>query len=233
MTVTAKDRVHRFDADELRTLAAKRLLRAAAPCAGDPAVPARRGDGELDAGFTGAAEDARPPRPAAVLIGLVPVGDELAMLFTQRTDDLRSHPGQISLPGGKLEEGDGGPVGAALRETHEETGIDPGFVEVLGLLDTYQTRTGYRIVPVVGLLRHGFSLRPEPGEVAEIFEVPLRFLMDRANHRRDERVWQGRARRFYAMPYGKRYIWGATAGIVRNLYERLYLPDLGAGGQGA
>jgi len=226
VTVKESDRVHRFDAGELRALAARRLLAEPGADAGDPALPVRRGDGELEAGFTGVADRESAPRPAAVLIPLVAGDAELSVLFTTRSDELPSHPGQISLPGGKVDRGDDGPVAAALRETFEETGVSPRFVDVLGLLDTYQTRTGYRIVPVVGLVRPGFTLRPEPGEVADIFDVPLRFLMDKANHQRHERVWKGRARQFYAMPYGERYIWGATAGIIRNLYERLYLPDL-------
>ena len=112
-----------------------------------------------------------------------------------------------------------GPVAAALRETEEETGIPPGFVEPLGFLDTYLTGTTYRVVPVVGMLRPGFTVTPHAGEVADIFEVPLAFLMNPAHHERHSREWQGKERYYYAMPWQGRYIWGATAGMIRNLYR--------------
>ena len=160
-------------------------------------------------------------RPAAVLVPVVGDDDGLQVILTKRSENLPSHGGQVAFPGGKIDAGDASPLAAALRETHEETGIRARFVEPLGYLDVYQTRTGFRIVPVVAMLRPGFELVPEPGEVDDIFTVPLAFLMDPANHQRMSRVWQGAAREFYAMPYGDRFIWGATAGMLRNLYVRM------------
>jgi 8-oxo-dGTP pyrophosphatase MutT (NUDIX family) len=162
------------------------------------------------------------PRPAAVLVPVV-LRSELTVLLTQRSADLRSHAGQISFPGGRVDPEDSGALDAALREAREEIGLLPDFVEPLGYLDSYRTGTGFQIVPVVGLVRPGFTLAPDPVEVAEAFEVPLRFLMDPTNHRRDSREWRGGRRRFfYAMPYEGRYIWGATAGMLKNMHQRLY-----------
>jgi 8-oxo-dGTP pyrophosphatase MutT (NUDIX family) len=185
---------------------------------------AGRGDHDLNPDALSWIEPGQTFRDAAVLVPLVDRGDELQVLFTQRTHTLPTHAGQISFPGGKIDEGDKTPLAAALRETHEETGIAPEFVDVVGYLDGYLTGTGYCITPVVAVVRNGFALVPEPGEVAEIFEVPLKFLMDPSNHQTDSRVWRGKRRFFYAMPYDGRYIWGATAGILRNLFERLYAP---------
>ncbi|MFA7430829.1 MAG: CoA pyrophosphatase, partial [Rhodospirillaceae bacterium] len=125
--------------------------------------------------------------------------------------------GQVSFPGGRLEDDDHGPIACALREAEEETGLPPECVDVLGFLDDYVTVTGFRVVPVVGLVAPPFALRPDPFEVAEVFEVPLAFLVDPANHQRVDRVIEGRSRPFYAMPYGRHYIWGATAGMLINL----------------
>jgi 8-oxo-dGTP pyrophosphatase MutT (NUDIX family) len=161
------------------------------------------------------------PRPAAVLVPIVGHAD-LTVLLTQRTDHLASHAGQISFPGGKIEEGDGGPVAAALREAQEEIGLDPRFVEPLGFLDSYRTGTGYWIIPVVAIVHEGFELRLDPNEVADAFEVPLAFLMDAHNHATHVRSWRGAERRFYAMPFEQRYIWGATAGIMKNMHQRLF-----------
>jgi 8-oxo-dGTP pyrophosphatase MutT (NUDIX family) len=160
--------------------------------------------------------------PAAVLIPLVRREAEIAVLLTLRTDHLPSHGGQICFPGGKIEDDDIGPLDAALREAHEETGLDPRLVEPLGYLDIYQTRTGFRIVPIVGLVDPVARFTPAEEEVADVFEVPLRFLMDPVNHLQESRVWRGVERRFHAMPYGERYIWGATAGMLKRLYDRLY-----------
>ncbi|HEU0158132.1 MAG TPA: CoA pyrophosphatase [Hyphomicrobiaceae bacterium] len=162
------------------------------------------------------------PRPAAVLVPIV-LREELTVLLTQRSHDMASHPGQISFPGGKLEAGDATAIDCALREAKEEIGLPPGNVEPLGFLDSYRTGTGFQISPVVGLVDPNFAAVLDPREVLEVFEVPLAFLMDPANHQRASREWRGRQRFYYAMPYQGRYIWGATAGILKNLYERLLL----------
>jgi 8-oxo-dGTP pyrophosphatase MutT (NUDIX family) len=144
------------------------------------------------------------------------------VILTERAECLSAHAGQIAFPGGRIELSDAGPLAAALREAHEEIALEPAFVEPLGYLEPYRTGTGFCITPAVALIRPGFSLSPDPNEVADIFEVPLAFLMSEANHRIDSRIWRGAERRFYAMPYGERYIWGATAGIIRTLYRRLF-----------
>jgi len=159
--------------------------------------------------------------PAAVLVPLVKRAGGLTVLFTQRTDHLETHAGQISFPGGHQDPGDGSPEETALRETEEETGLDRRHVEIIGRLDAYVTRTGFAIEPVVALVEPPFNLLPDPREVADVFEVPLAFLLDPANHQRHSRKVNGRDRQFYAMPYGERYIWGATAGMLMNLYHVL------------
>ena len=160
-------------------------------------------------------------RSAAVLVPLVDRPDELTVLLTRRTEHLNAHAGQISFPGGRLESHDAGAEAAALRETEEETGIDPGFVDIVGRLDNYETVTGYRVAPFVGIVQPNFVLTPDSFEVAEVFEVPLRFLMDPANHQRHSGWRNGQRRHWYAMPYGDYYIWGATAGMLVNLYHRV------------
>jgi len=167
------------------------------------------------------------PRPvpfgaarAAVLLPVV-ARAEPAVLFTRRTDRLARHSGQVSFPGGRSEQSDLSPVETALRETFEETGIAPSFVTVAGYLDRYLTGTGFDIQPVVGLVQEGFVLIPDPREVAEIFEVPLAFLCDPANRRRENREVGGRQRSFFAFSYGGHEIWGATAAIVVSLAQRL------------
>jgi 8-oxo-dGTP pyrophosphatase MutT (NUDIX family) len=161
---------------------------------------------------------------AAVLLPVIlrpPSQGDSTLLFTRRTDQLARHSGQISFPGGRSEEADPSPAQTALRETFEETGIAPGFVTVAGYLDRYLTGTGFDIQPVVGLLTQGFTLSPDPREVAEIFEVPLAFLCDPANRRRESRQIGERRRNFYAFTYQDREIWGATAAIAVNLAQRL------------
>jgi 8-oxo-dGTP pyrophosphatase MutT (NUDIX family) len=157
---------------------------------------------------------------AAVLLAVIQ-REEPTLLFTRRTDTLARHSGQVSFPGGRCEAGDLTPVQTALRETFEETGIAPSFITVAGYLDRYLTGTGFDIQPVVGLLAEGFALAPDPREVAEVFEVPLAFLCDPANRRRESREIAGRQRRFYAFTYKEHEIWGATAAILVNLAERL------------
>ena len=161
------------------------------------------------------------PKPAAVLIGIVARADVPTVLFTQRHAGLAKHAGQISFPGGKLDSGET-PLQAALREAEEETGLGPNFVSPLGYLDGYLTVTGYFITPVVGLVREGFSLSPQAGEVDEIFEVPLGFIMDDRNRELHARAWAGSKRHYYAYSHNGRFIWGATAGMIKNMSEMLH-----------
>ncbi|MGI9414803.1 MAG: NUDIX hydrolase, partial [Hyphomicrobiales bacterium] len=220
--MTRRTRSSLYSAPEVRQLARHRL---------DPDMPrgttsspelAGRSDYDLNPEMASWLDPDQPYRDAAVLVPLVNRGHGLQVMFIQRTESPDAHGGQIAFPGGKVEHHDPGPLEAALRETEEEVGLRHHYVEVLGFLDAYRTGTGFRIAPVVGLVEEGFSLVPAPDEVADIFEVPLAFLMDPANHKTDSRVWKGKRRYFYAMPYQDRYIWGATAGILRNMFERFY-----------
>jgi 8-oxo-dGTP pyrophosphatase MutT (NUDIX family) len=156
-------------------------------------------------------------RPAAVLVPLVRREPGMTVLLTQRTEDMPSHAGQIAFPGGRRQAEDVDAIATALRETEEEVGLGREFVEVIGPVDHYRTGTGYEITPIVGIVTPGFITRADPREVADVFEVPLEHFLDERNHRIDSRIWQGRERRYYAMPYGERYIWGATAGMLKNL----------------
>jgi 8-oxo-dGTP pyrophosphatase MutT (NUDIX family) len=178
---------------------------------------ADQGDHVLNPGL----QTSTPIKPAAVLMPVVDRDDELSVILTLRTDNLASHPGQVSFPGGHIEPEDEDPEDAALRETEEEVGLARSHVRVLGRLAPYLTRTGYEVIPVIGLVSPPFDIEPDPGEVAEVFEVPLGFLLDPANHQRHSRIYQGSRRYYYAMPYGDHYIWGATAGMIVNLYEFL------------
>ena len=164
-----------------------------------------------------------PPglRPAAVLVPIVDRPAGLTVLLTQRHEKLSAHAGQVSLPGGRIEPTDADAVAAALRETREEIGLPADRIEVIGRLDTYITGTGFEVTPVVGLVRAPYPAKPDPFEVAEIFEVPLDFVIDPLNHERHSRDVQGRSRSFYVVPYQNRYIWGATAGMLVNLAEVL------------
>lgn len=155
--------------------------------------------------------------PAAVLVPIVNRAGGMTVLLTQRTDHLDDHAGQISFPGGRSEPEDSGPEATALRETEEEIGLPRARVEILGLLPEYHTVTGFCVTPVVGLVEPPFSLMPDEFEVAEVFEVPLAFLLDPANHQRHNYEYEGRTRQYYAMPYQGRYIWGATAAMLVNL----------------
>jgi 8-oxo-dGTP pyrophosphatase MutT (NUDIX family) len=161
-----------------------------------------------------------PLRPAAVLLPIVVRPSGLRVLLTLRASDMRAHSGQVAFPGGKIDRGET-PRQAALREAYEEVGLEERFVEPLGWLDPYFTGTGFRVAPLVALVAPSFALKINKLEVDEVFETPFAFLMDAANHRLEEREWQGRRRKYYAMPHEGRYIWGATAGILRNLYEKL------------
>ncbi len=182
------------------------------------------GDGPDWRAANGAAGDARGLTPAAVLVPIVRRDDAPTVLFTRRTDHLKSHSGQISFPGGRIEERDDSPEAAALRETGEEIGLAAGDVELLGRLDLRETGTGYRVFPVVGMVVPPLALVPDAHEVAEIFEVPLAFLVDPANHRFETRVSGNVERQFYAIPYGSHFIWGLTARILVNLGEVLRRP---------
>lgn len=180
------------------------------------------GDHELNPHWPDARLAGVRRRASAVLIPVIPRRAGAWVLMTRRADHLIEHAGQIAFPGGKIGRDDPTALAAALRETGEEIGLAPEFVDVIGRLDDYRTATGFDIAPFIGILRPGFVLTPDPGEVAEILEVPLEFLMSPANHQLHEVIWQGRPRRFHAMPYRNYYIWGATAGILRSMYERLY-----------
>jgi 8-oxo-dGTP pyrophosphatase MutT (NUDIX family) len=159
--------------------------------------------------------------PAAVLVPLVQREVELTVLLTQRTPHLQAHGGQVAFPGGRIEPSDRDPVHAALRETEEEVGLPSDHVSVIGRLDTYITGTGYEITPVVGLVRAPYPVRADPNEVADVFEVPLAFVLDVRNHERHSREFKGRIRSFFVLPFPGRYIWGATAGMLVNLAEVL------------
>jgi 8-oxo-dGTP pyrophosphatase MutT (NUDIX family) len=162
--------------------------------------------------------------PAAVLVLIVGRAQGPSVLFTERTAHLNDHAGQVSFPGGRSEPGDGSAVDTALRETFEEIGIEPARVEILGQLPEYLTRTGFRVTPVVGFVVPPFELTPDSFEVAEVFEVPLAFLLDPANHQQQEFTRDGVTRHFWAIPYEGHYIWGATAGMLMNLYRCLTSP---------
>jgi len=186
-----------------------------------PGDPAEHGDHFLNDAAV-AAFVANASKPAAVLIPIIDRPEGASVLLTERAGSLRNHSGQIAFPGGRIDAGDDGPLSAALREAEEEIGLVRGLVRPLGYLDLYLTGSGYRIAPVVGLVTPGFPLSLNPAEVADTFECPLAFLMDPANHRVEEREWRGFRRRAFAMPWSDRNIWGVTAGIVRQLYDRIY-----------
>jgi 8-oxo-dGTP pyrophosphatase MutT (NUDIX family) len=179
---------------------------------------ATRGDHDLNPGMT-------PPStallPAAVLVPLIDRPEGMSVLLTQRTPHLSAHAGQISFPGGRIEESDADATEAALRETEEEVGLTREHVRVIGRLDTYVTGTGFEITPVVGIVKPPFSLVIDPFEVSEIFEVPLAFVLDPGNHRRMTRDFEQRTRVFFVLPFENRNIWGATAGMLVNLAEVL------------
>ncbi len=200
-------------ADDVRALLAQ-----ATPGLRRSAVIGRvRGDHDGNPGMVPTGE----MRAAAVLVPLVERPGGLSVLLTQRTAHLHDHAGQISFPGGRIEADDSDPVAAALRETEEEIGLARRHVEIVGRLDTYQTRTAYEVTPVVGLVRPPFDLVPDTFEVADIFEVPLAFVLDPRNRERRSREFQGSERHFWVLPYGERFIWGATAGMLVNLAEVL------------
>jgi 8-oxo-dGTP pyrophosphatase MutT (NUDIX family) len=209
-----------FSGEDFRRRARARLPIEPPERALDPTVVPRRGDYQLNASPPDR-ETIVAARPAAVLIPVIARADGATVLLTQRAAALRQHSGQVAFPGGKIEEGET-PLQAALRETQEEIGLGPELIEPVGWLEPYLTGTGFRILPAAAIVAPEFTLKINPVEVEDVFETPLSFLMNAGNHQRHWREWQGRRRHFYAMPFGDRYIWGATAGILRHLYERLY-----------
>lgn len=176
-----------------------------------------RGDHNLNPGMA----PEKPLTPAAVLVPLVLREDGITALFTQRTQHLKKHAGQISFPGGHVDATDEDAEATALRETEEEVGLSRRHIEIVGRLDSYVIRTGFLVTPVVGFVRPPFKMVPDAYEVEEVFEVPLNFLMNPDNHERHSRKIEGKQRDFYAMPYEGRFIWGATAGMLVNLYNIL------------
>jgi 8-oxo-dGTP pyrophosphatase MutT (NUDIX family) len=206
-----------------RTLAGERLRAAPQdlPPSAEPIPPPS--DFDLNPSAFAEWSGPAPARPAAVLVPVI-ARDPLTILLTERTPHLAAHAGQIAFPGGKPDPGDLGPADTALREAEEEIGLSRDYIEPIGFLDVYRTGTGFAVTPVVGLVMPGFQLSLNTNEVAAAFEVPMSFLMDPANHRIDALRLGGHDRRFYAMPYGDRYIWGATAGILRNMHDKLFSP---------
>jgi 8-oxo-dGTP pyrophosphatase MutT (NUDIX family) len=209
-----------MDAAEFFARARARLTLDVPAALTDPAAPGARGDLDLDpemwarAGVTAS-------KPAAVLVPIVARAEPMVLL-TQRTQDLSNHAGQVAFPGGKIDPYDESPRHAALREAQEEIGLARDLVEPIGYLDLYLTFSGFRILPLVARVSPGYTLVLNPFEVTEAFEVPLAFLMNVDNHQRNSRDWKGIPREYFAMPFGERYIWGVTAGILRNLYEKIY-----------
>lgn len=162
-------------------------------------------------------------RDAGVLICVVDRDDDdLNIILTERPKSMPTHPGQVALPGGKVDRTDAGPVAAAIREAEEEIGLNPDDVEIVGKSDLYLTRTGFSITPVIGLVPNDFVANPDPHEVDDVFETPLSFLMNPDNHIKKSALWQGSQRHYLEMPHNGRHIWGVTAGVIHALYERLY-----------
>ena len=217
------DSADRFATDDFFDRARRRLTLEVPPALTNPAVEGARGDLDLNPDVWIRA-GVKATTPAAVLVPIID-RSEPTVLLTMRTAALASHAGQVAFPGGKIEPADESPVAAALREAREETGLAPSLIEPIGYLDLYLTFSGCRILPTLARVKPDFTLTLNPQEVTETFEVPLGFLMTPANHQRKTRDWNGFARDYYAMPYQNRHIWGITAGILRNLYERVFVAE--------
>jgi len=221
MTGSAPRTDRLFSSAEFFALAKARLSFDAPEGLTDPYVIPRPDDHDADPAVMAAIAAVRPTRTAAVLVPII-ARAEPTVLFTQRTAHLADHAGQIAFPGGKIDADDASPAAAALREAEEEIALDRRFVEPIGYLDVQITPSGYRIVPTVARVREGFSLRLSRDEVDDAFEVPLVFLMAPQNYKRERAEWNGLITSVYAIPFNDRNIWGATAGILRNLWERIY-----------
>jgi len=221
MTTSQMHEFAPFSAADLRARAQVRLSLELPAAAIDPRQLPHRGDHVLNPDLyqDGLAESAKP---AAVLIPIITRDDEAHVLLTRRSLALRRHAGQVAFPGGRIDPEDKGPMDAALREAEEEIGLARALVTPLGFLDAYLTHSGFRILPLLAEVQMPFDLTINRAEVEEAFEVPLRFLMDTSNHTRESRTREGVTRHFHKMPYGEKNIWGVTAGIIRNLHERLY-----------
>jgi 8-oxo-dGTP pyrophosphatase MutT (NUDIX family) len=208
-----------FDSAEFFARARARLRFEVPPGLTDASVVPPSGDQGTDRMLEIVARE-QPIRPAAVLIAVVD-HPQPTVLLTQRAAHLHDHAGQISFPGGKIDPQDASPLDAALREAWEEIGLEREFIDPIGYLDLYGTGFGFRILPTVARIRPGFDLRISADEVDDAFEVPLAFLMDAANHQVHNKEFRGIMRSYYAMPFQQHYIWGATAGMLRVLYERI------------
>jgi 8-oxo-dGTP pyrophosphatase MutT (NUDIX family) len=213
-------RLEFLDAGSFYDRARSRLTLDVPPALTDLSTKDARGDPDLNP-KTWARVGATPTRLAAVLVPIID-RSEPTVLLTQRTADLTDHAGQVAFPGGKIDPADESPVAAALREAREETGLAAALIEPIGYLDLYLTFSGFRILPTVARVKPEFTLVLNPREVTETFEVPLKFLMTPGNHQRKTRDWNGFLRDYYVIPFEGRNIWGITAGILRNLYDRVY-----------
>jgi len=180
---------------------------------------AESSDFDLNPGVT--LPEGRVLRPAGVLVPVIERAGALRVILTKRASHLKHHPGQIAFPGGKVDEGDAGVVAAALREADEEIGLSPQNVEVLGFLPSHETVTGFSMTPVLGRIRAEFTPIPEPGEVEEVFSVPLSHVTNLARFTIESRRWRGQRRQYFTVPYGPYYIWGATARVLRGLADRM------------
>lgn len=225
MALTQDKQLSRFSIADLRHRAARALTSPEARVSGLAEEKLGSSDFKLNPELAHMFPSAEDRRLAAVLVPVIEREAGATVLFTKRSETLPTHAGQISFPGGKVDDADANVIETAYREAHEEIGLDERFIEPIGFMDDYLTGTGFRIAPLVATIREGFTVTPDHNEVDEIFEVPFSFLMDNRNHEIHTREWRGAQRLFYAMPYEDRFIWGATAGMLRHLYENLYSTD--------